>query len=42
MVFCNAVKNAYRRLLKPAVLTGLPRRDFITARNDTVLYFQAA
>ncbi|MBO7380523.1 MAG: hypothetical protein J6U05_02480, partial [Neisseriaceae bacterium] len=39
--FCNVVKNAYRRLLKPAVLTGLPRFDFVKSRNDTVS-FQAA
>ncbi|MBR0129297.1 MAG: hypothetical protein IJM09_05735 [Neisseriaceae bacterium] len=25
MALCNVVKNACRRLLKPAVLTGLPR-----------------
>ncbi|MBR3425780.1 MAG: hypothetical protein IKG79_07075 [Neisseriaceae bacterium] len=48
--FLQDYQNAYRRLLKPVVLIRLPRfelrglpcRNFVSARNDTQNYFQAA
>ena len=41
--YCVHVINAYRRLLKPAVLTGLPRLALTgKSRNDTVFLFSGS